>query len=268
MLVIWPEKVLRLASIDCSSPMSAKIDWNTGTRDPSAAGIRRPACAISASSPAVLSATVLPPVFGPVISRTVAGGITLIVTGTGRASSGCRAASSSNAPSVDSAGSIAVDRLGEPGPRLDDVELARRLDRPLHVVAAAAERVGQRQQDAQDLFMLLFFERDDVVVDFDRAERLEKQAGAARRRAVDDAGNGAAMLGLDDEHVAAVPLGDDLVLQILRRVLAAQVRLERAPQPGPLLAEPIADDLQFGARVIDHVARRIDLVPRLRRSRP
>ena len=32
---------------------------------PSAAGIRRPACAISASSPAVLSATVLPPVFGP-----------------------------------------------------------------------------------------------------------------------------------------------------------------------------------------------------------
>ena len=32
---------------------------------------------------------------------------------------------------------------------------------------------------------------------------------------------------LHDEHVAAVALGDDLILQVLRRVLAAQVRLER-----------------------------------------
>ena len=92
MFVMCAENVLRLASIDCSSPMSAKSERNTGSRDPSAAGIRSPACAISASSPAVLSATVLPPVFGPVISRTVAGGMILIVTGTGRSSSGCRAA--------------------------------------------------------------------------------------------------------------------------------------------------------------------------------
>ena len=76
MLAMCPENVLRLASIDCSSPMSAKSDWNTGTREPSAAGMRSPAWAISASSPAVLSATVLPPVFGPVTSSTVAGGIT------------------------------------------------------------------------------------------------------------------------------------------------------------------------------------------------
>ena len=42
---------------------------NTGSRA-SAAGTNRPACAISADSPAVFSATVLPPVFGPVISST------------------------------------------------------------------------------------------------------------------------------------------------------------------------------------------------------
>ena len=71
MLATCAENVLRLASIDCSSPMSANIDRKTGSRDPSAAGMRRPACAISASSPAVLSATVLPPVFGPVMSSTV-----------------------------------------------------------------------------------------------------------------------------------------------------------------------------------------------------
>ena len=100
------ENVLRLASIDCSSPMSAKSDRKTGSRDPSAAGMRSPACAINASSPAVFSATVLPPVFGPVMSRIVAGGMTLIVTGTGLLSSGWRAACSSNAPSVDSTGSM------------------------------------------------------------------------------------------------------------------------------------------------------------------
>ena len=80
MLLMCAENVLRLASIDCSSPMSAKTDRNTGTREPSAAGIRRPACAIIARRPAVLSATVLPPVFGPVMSSTVDGGITLMVT--------------------------------------------------------------------------------------------------------------------------------------------------------------------------------------------
>ena len=86
--------------------MSANSDRNTGRRDPSAAGMRNPACAIIASRPAVFSATVFPPVFGPVTRRIVAGGITLIVTATGFLSSGCRAACSSNAPSVESAGSI------------------------------------------------------------------------------------------------------------------------------------------------------------------
>ena len=106
MFVMCPENVLRLASIDCSSPMSAKSDRNTGTRDPSAAGMRSPACAIIASRPAVLSATVFPPVFGPVTSSVVAGGMILMVTGTGCFNSGWRAACSSNAPSVVSAGSM------------------------------------------------------------------------------------------------------------------------------------------------------------------
>ncbi len=83
MLVMCAEKVLRLAEIDCSSPMSAKSVRNTGNVDPGAAGMCRPAWAISASNPAVLSATVLPPVLGPVISRTRAGGASTMSTGTG-----------------------------------------------------------------------------------------------------------------------------------------------------------------------------------------
>ncbi len=55
--------------------MSAKTLRNTGIWEPSAAGISSPACAISDSSPAVLSATVLPPVFGPVMTSTLTGGI-------------------------------------------------------------------------------------------------------------------------------------------------------------------------------------------------
>ena len=67
------------------------------------------------------------------------------------------------------------------------------------------------------------------------------------------------MFGPDDQHVAAVAIGDDLVLQILRGVLAAQVGLERPAQPRALLAQPIADAPQLRARVVDDLAGRIDL---------
>ena len=77
-------------------------------------------------------------------------------------------------------------------------------------------------------------------------------------------GIAAAVLGLDDEHVAAVALGDDLILQVLRGVLAAQVRLERAAQPRALLAQPLANALQLRAGVVDDVAGRVDLLAHLR----
>ncbi len=123
MLAMCPENVLRLAAIDCSSPMSAKTERNTGSVA-AAAGTCSPACAISASRPAVLIATVLPPVLGPVISRTrVGGSITMSVgttsagpaaksppsasssrSRTARISSGCRAARSSRRPSIATSG--------------------------------------------------------------------------------------------------------------------------------------------------------------------
>ena len=158
----------------------------------------------------------------------------------------------------------AVDRLRIAGARLADVDLCCGLDRPMQIDRARSERIGQRQQNAPDFLGFLLFERDDVVVDFDRAERLEEQAGAARRRAVHDAGNAGAVFGLHDEHVAPVALGDDLLLKILGRFLAAQIRLERAPQARLLLPQPLADQLQLGARMIDDFARRVDLVADLR----
>ena len=64
---------------------------------------------------------------------------------------------------------------------------------------------------------------------------------------------------LTTQHVAAVSLGDDLVLQVLRRVLAAQVRLERAAQPRLLPPQPVANASQLRARIVDDLARRVDV---------
>ena len=65
-----------------------------------------------------------------------------------------------------------------------------------------------------------------------------------------------AVLGADDQHVAAVAVGHDLLLQVFRRVLAAQVRFERAAKPRPLLAQPIANAPQLRARIVHHLAGR------------
>ena len=143
-----------------------------------------------------MSATVLPPVFGPVMSSIVAGGMILIVTGTGVLEQRMPRRLQLERAVGRQRRLDAVDRLREARARLQHVELGRRVDRALQIAGARAERVGQREQDAPDLLGFLLLERDDVVVDLDGAERLEEQARAARRRAVHDARNAAAVLGL------------------------------------------------------------------------
>ena len=61
------ENVERLIAIDCWSPMSASRRSNTGSTA-RAAGGRRPDWCRSAATPSVFSATVLPPVFGPLMT--------------------------------------------------------------------------------------------------------------------------------------------------------------------------------------------------------
>ena len=61
-----PRNVDRFCSIDCESPISARMFSKTGNTA-SSAGTGMPACAMIASSPTVFSETVLPPVFGPLI---------------------------------------------------------------------------------------------------------------------------------------------------------------------------------------------------------
>ena len=66
--LMWAEKVERVRSMDCSSPMSASTLPSTGTVVPGAAGTCMPERAMSCSTPTVLSATVLPPAFEPVMT--------------------------------------------------------------------------------------------------------------------------------------------------------------------------------------------------------
>jgi len=66
------------------------------------------------------------------------------------------------------------------------------------------------------------------------------------------------MLGPHEQDVAPVAIGDDLILQVLLRVLAPDVRFQRVPEPRPLLAQPLADAPELGARLVAHVARRVD----------
>ena len=164
----------------------------TGSVEPGPAGTCSPACAIRASSPAVLSATVLPPVFGPVISSARAAAPSAMSTGTGlagsllanrattvRISNGWRALrSDASRPSCAIDGrrvhdcdkrAFAWSTSSSVAPRRSALQVAR-----------APERVGQREQDAVHLFALLLLERDDVVVDLDGGQRLEEQARAAR----------------------------------------------------------------------------------------
>ena len=86
------------------------------------------------------------------------------------------------------------------------------VERVFEVVGPAAERVGEREQDAMDLFLLPFGERDDIVVDVHGRERLEIEARAACGAAVHDARNRVAVFRADDDDVAAVTVRDDLAL--------------------------------------------------------
>ena len=75
----------------------------------------------------------------------------------------------------------------ELGLRVQLVELGRGVERARQFLGARAEGVRQRPKNPADLGQLTLGQRDDLVVERDRRQRLEVHARAARGRAVDDA---------------------------------------------------------------------------------
>ena len=84
MFAMCAEKVLRLAEIDCSSPMSAKSDLKTGSRDPCVGRHVQPRLRHGREQPGRLQRDGLAArCSGPVMTRTRVGGVSRMSTGTG-----------------------------------------------------------------------------------------------------------------------------------------------------------------------------------------
>ena len=155
----------------------------------------------------------------------------------------------------------AADQRRQPGARLDQVELGGGVQRAGEIRGTMTIGVGQRQQDAANFFRFRILQGHHVVVDLDRLERLEEERGAAGRRSVHKARNRMAMFRPDHHHVTAVAIGDNLVLQILGGIAAADQRIQRAPQLRPLAPQPVADSGERRAGIVHDIAARIDLAP-------
>ena len=74
-----------------------------------------------------------------------------------------------------------------------------------------------------------------------------------------DAWNGAAMFGAHDQDVPTIAIGDDLVLEILRRVAAAEESFKRLPKLLAMRAQPRSNREQRWRGMVGHLARRVDL---------
>src|SRR5262245_22682709 len=88
----------------------------------------------------------------------------------------------------------AIDIGGEACASLKNVQFRTCLNGSVQIQRPRTKRIGQGEKDSTNFLALLLLESHDVVVDFDRAQRLQEQAGTARRGAMNDAGNGVAVL--------------------------------------------------------------------------
>ena len=216
---MWPEKVDSDWAIDCSSPMSAKTSRMTGRREPGAAGMCRPDWCISASRPSVRSATVLPPVLGPVMTSARKSVPSRMSIGTTRpVRPGWRAESSSNAIVGSTWSRSHGVQLGRE-PRAGDPEVEASPGRRASRRAASACCGDERRQLVEDALLFglgLELRLAPGVAQLDDDERLDEQRLAAARLIVDDALDAALGVGPDRHDVAAVAQGDDRLLQRAR----------------------------------------------------
>ncbi len=263
MLATWPEKVERLISIDCRSPMSASTWSKTGSAAVSAGG-RSPAWWRSAARPRVFSATVLPPVLGPLItsarrlprSRSIG-------TAERASSSGWRAAASRT--SSDDLDRCALPAAREGAERHRQVDLPRRLDRCGEKRCRLGDGRRELPQDPLDLLALRARRLRLAVGELDDVERLDEEGLAGVGRVVDDSRHAPAGARLDGQHGPAAAEGDELLLQVLAELARADELLElvaHALPPGPELAAQLAElrrgvVAQVGAVLLDGAVDRL-----------
>ena len=219
----WPRNVDSDWATDCSSPMSAKTSPNTGRRVPASAGTCSPDWCIRLSRPRVRRATVLPPVFGPVMTSAVYSSPRRMSIGTTRpVRPGCRA------PQQDDLGPVGDLRPGSAS--ISSASRALADQKSNRARASSVSRSGgplagdhrrELVEDALDLRRLRQLGFAPGVAQLDGDQRLHEQRLAAARSVVDDALDAALGVRRDRDDVAAVAERDDGLLQ----------RAGRAPEP-------------------------------------
>ena len=233
------ENVERLISIDCSSPTSASTWSNTGNVASSAGG-RRPDWCSSAARPSVFSATVLPPVFGPLTTSTRRSPRSRSI---GTADSLRRAADAARrAAARSSATSTAAPRQR----RESVAQASARSSAPVASTSASsscravADEPRELAQDPLDLLALGARRLGEPVVQLDDRERLDEERLPGAGRVVDDARHLAARGRLHREHRPPAPLGDEALLQEL-------AELARPRDARELLGHALLAVAQLGA---------------------
>ena len=254
---MWPEKVERLISIDWRSPMSASTSSKTGS-DADSAGGRKPAWCRSAASPSVFSATVLPPVFGPLItSARSAPSSRSIGTAVFGSSSGCRASSSCTSSAIVTS---APRQPRETTPRATARSIAAVASTSATTASARAPTAADSSRRMRSTSSRSALADLGVLVrHLDELERLDEDRLAGVRDVVDDPRHAAARARAHGEDGPAAALGDEVLLQVV-----AQRRRAREPAQllgGALLvvAQLLAQAAQLGrGRVAQPGAVRLD----------
>ena len=233
------EKVERLISIDCSSPTSASTWSNTGSVA-STAGGRRPDWWSSAARPSVFSATVLPPVFGPLTTSTRRSPSSRSIGTARRSGRAADAAPRAAAPRRRRTTAAPRQRRESTPAGEREVERAGRLDQRLELGRALADEPRELAQDPLDLLALGARGLGKPVVQLDDRERLDEQRLPRARRVVHDARHLPARRRLDREDGPAAALGDEALLEELGQ-------LARARDARQLLGHALLAVAQLGA---------------------
>ena len=108
-----------------------------------------------------------------------------------------------------------VHLVAQLAPGEDQIQVHQGVIVPLDVLPVGGGLGGELRQDPVDLLLLLGLELDILVVGLDHPHGLHKQRGAGGGDVVDQPRQIALVLRLHRHHEAAVPLGDDGLLQNL-----------------------------------------------------
>ena len=140
--------------------------------------------------------------------------------------------------------------LGKSHPGLDGVQFAQGRQRQANFVEMIPHQVGEPAQHRFFFPLFPVVQKIEGVVVLHDGQGLEIQGGLGLGLVVDDAGNGAPVVGLDGNDVAAVALGNEGTLEGVLKGRLEKVLLDLAVDPLAGVGQFTAHRCQAGAGLI------------------